>query len=175
MVQRPEGPRTQIIYGSEPGEVNVLRMSVRWDPSVPFNADPLPPPVAFSLAGFDTVSVGSGCQTLRPFSGQIDCPFPDGLLPTDPEVRLGDRDDQAEVRLTRRAVIARGPGDDFIEAGGVSTAVPATTGSALLAGALRASIGGPSNDKLEGSRRRDTFYPGPGVDQIGIEPTTYGL
>ena len=49
VVQRPEGPRARIFYRSEPGEVNDFVMGVRWDPSVPFSADPLPPPVAFSL------------------------------------------------------------------------------------------------------------------------------
>ena len=80
VVQRPEGPRARIFYRSEPGEVNDFVMGVRWDPSVPFSAAPLPPPVAFSL-GFDTVSVGSGCQLPAPLGGEIDCPFPDGMMP----------------------------------------------------------------------------------------------
>ena len=66
----------------------------------------------------------------------------------------------------REGGVAGGPGDDIIEAAGRLDGGPGDDTIRARTWGASHLIGGPGNDTLGGSRRRDTFNPGPGMDQI---------
>lgn len=159
-----------VLVRAAPGERNAVDVWIAADGGAVLVADAGPAPLA-----------GPGCETPRP--GTVRCVPEDRSF--DVDLRLGDLDDQATLRVAGApswvAVgLDAGDGDDRVESDGgawlhggagddVLTTLGAVAGGAgddRLAG-RRSLGGGPGDDVLRASGREDaTLTGGPGRDRL---------
>lgn len=168
VTQAERGTVATFSYQAASNEKNHVEVFLDWsqDGSTIEPDEPVPyrSPEAFILSDRAGVTAGSGCTALAGANaGSVRCPFPDAVRALGPELRLGDRNDRAEVDIVGPGIRASGGGgDDRISAEGRVDGGP---GNDRIGGGGRV-FGGPGNDWIRGADGRDVVDGGPGHDVI---------